>query len=96
MSGYNIKAIDAELAGLNERIMFGNATIAKQEAKLSDFIETILWQKAEIERLRALVEAGYAEGWNNAVDEYFRGADLSDCWASSDTRTALQPKEDAA
>jgi hypothetical protein len=55
--------------------------------------QTVEQLQAEIERLRALVEAGYAEGWNNAVDEYFRGADLSDCWASSDTRAALQPKE---
>jgi peptidoglycan hydrolase CwlO-like protein len=41
MSGYNIKAIDAELECLNERIADRNATIASQAAEIERLRECI-------------------------------------------------------
>jgi hypothetical protein len=41
MSGYNIKAIDAELECLNERIAERNATIASQAAEIDRLDEAL-------------------------------------------------------
>jgi hypothetical protein len=46
--------------------------------------------KAEIERLRALVEEAYEEGWDSA--RYGSRTDDDD-WLTSNARAALQPKE---
>ncbi len=46
---------------------------------------------AEIKRLRALVETGYCEGYEDG--EYGGGGPLAWCWENSNTYAALQPKE---
>lgn len=46
--------------------------------------------RAQIERLRALVETGYEEGWEDATCQPM-GFDVN--WKHSQTRAALQPKE---
>jgi predicted nucleic acid-binding Zn-ribbon protein len=84
MSGYNIKAIDAELECLNERIAKRNATIASQAA--------------QIERLREVMQRleqdakDYEEAWFN------HGCDAKDAIrfvaeVSNVLLAALQPKE---
>jgi uncharacterized coiled-coil protein SlyX len=48
MSGYNIKAIDAELECLNERIADRNATIASQAAQIERLTDLLA-----VERVRS-------------------------------------------
>jgi len=46
---------------------------------------------AENERLRALVETGYCEGWDDGA--FSNSPDQKIDWLNSTTRAALQPKE---
>jgi len=66
-------------------------------------IATIATLNAEVERLKALVMRAYAEGWDNAADEYGGGLPmvtvddywltLDDYWLTSNTRAALQSND---
>lgn len=78
----------------NDRILTGVTTLGGNDpwAKGQSF-QTVEQLQAEIERLRALVETGYEEGWEDATCQPM-GFDAN--WNHSKTRAALQPKEDAA
>jgi uncharacterized coiled-coil protein SlyX len=63
MSGYNIKAIDAELECLNERIAERDATIASQAAQIERLRKAITDEDGEMEirRLRMQINDTYGE-----------------------------------
>lgn len=69
------------------------ARIAERDAQIASLT-------AEIERLRALAIRAYVEGFGDGWGEYdeqlSEGVERDWCWERSDTRAALQPKEDAA
>jgi hypothetical protein len=79
MSGYNIKAIDAELECLNERIAERNATIASQAAEIERLREALTTIAGPPERDPDLPPI-YQPRWSVEQSRYIALA-------------ALQPKE---
>jgi hypothetical protein len=63
---------------------FEAVEILKRDAQIASLT-------GENERLRALVETAYFEGYEDG--EYEGGGQSRRCWKASNTRAALQPKE---
>ena len=59
-------------------------TVEQLQAQIASLTE-------ENERLRALVKAGYEEGWDDCAFSNNPGRNVD--WLNSVTRAALQPKE---
>ena len=70
----------------------GMDSVCEEYGHLEEDYEAL---RAEIERLRELVESAYRDGWlDGSVRDPFGNVGPSDDWERSDTKVALAGKED--